>query len=132
MGKADGFQTNAPHGNAKHALTTNLAWNISVLLLFQNKFLWNYHLIMRVHGAERCINPSFFFHPLFLDIPPFFRIFRNMHLHLLTPIMGNTRFYDDILELGRLKVINRKPWKPITYRNCVLYWMFPDRYHGGN
>ena len=25
---------------------------------------------------------------------------------------------DDILELGLLKTINIKPWKPITYGNC--------------
>ena len=132
MGKANGFQTNAAHGNAKHALTTNLAWNISVLLLFQNKFLWK--LFDNESPWCRKVYQSLllFSSPLSWYPPPFFRIFRNMHLHLLTPIMGNTRFYDDILELGRLKVINRKPWKPITYRNCVLYWMFPDRYHGDN
>ena len=28
-------------------------------------------------------------------------------------------FYDDELESVRLKTINLKPWKPITYTNCV-------------
>ena len=40
--------------------------------------------------------------------------------------------YDDSLESDRLKTINIKPWTPITYRNCVLYWMCADRYHSDN
>ena len=35
------------------------------------------------------------------------------------PSWENSRFYDDIMESGRLKTINIKPWKPIAYRNCV-------------
>ena len=35
------------------------------------------------------------------------------------PSPENNRFYDDTPESGRLKTINIKPWKPITYRNCV-------------
>ena len=40
--------------------------------------------------------------------------------------------YDDSLESDRLKTINIKPWTPITYRNCVLYWICADRYHSDN
>ena len=36
------------------------------------------------------------------------------------PSRENNRFYDDTPESGRLKTINIKPWKPITYRNCIL------------
>ena len=35
------------------------------------------------------------------------------------PSLENSRFYDDLMESGRLKTINIKPWKPVAYRNCV-------------
>ena len=35
------------------------------------------------------------------------------------PSQENTRFSDDTPGSGWLKKINIKPWKPITYRNCV-------------
>ena len=41
----------------------------------------------------------------------------NMEPLLLTPITG--KFYDDTLESGRLRTVNIKSWKPITYRNSV-------------
>ena len=69
--------------------------------------------------------PPFFFHPSLFDIPPFFMNI-TCNLPPLTPppwhhpSQGNTRFYDDTLEWGRLKTINTKPWKAITYRTCVL------------
>ena len=40
----------------------------------------------------------------------------NMEPLLLTHITG--KFYDT-LESGRLKAVNIKSWKPITYRNGV-------------
>ena len=52
-----------------------------------------------------------------VSVNPFFR---NMHPPSWHPSRENTRFYDDTLEPGRLKAINIKPWKSITYRNCVL------------
>ena len=69
-----------------------------------------------LHSVERCISPPFFTPPL-LDI--------SLSLEICTPppswhsSQENIRFYDDTLESGRLKTINTKPWKPITYRNCV-------------
>ena len=61
--------------------------------------------------------------PLSFFIPPFLRNmqspFPSWHVS-----RENTRLYDDTLESGRLKTINIKPWKPITYRNlsteCLL------------
>ena len=41
----------------------------------------------------------------------------NMEPLLLTPITG--KFCDNTLESGRLKTVNIKSWKPITYRNGV-------------
>ena len=76
-----------------------------------------------VDSAERCIGSPprpplphpFFFHP-----PPFFR---NMHSPSWHPSQENTIFYHDTLESGRLKTINIKPWKPITCRNCVSWYI---------
>ena len=67
-------------------------------------FHWSYSLIVRKgvsapFSLETCTPP-----------PP------SWH----HPSQENTRFYDDTLKWGILKTINIKPWKPITYRNCVL------------
>ena len=74
-----------------------------------------------------------------VSAPPFFfhlPFFRNKQLPppppFWHPSQGNTGFYDDTPESERLKAINIKPWKPITYKNCVPYWMCPDRYHRDN
>ena len=60
----------------------------------------------------------------------------DWEVNLATPLswhslsQENTRFYDDTLESERLKTINIKSRKPITYRNCVLSnWMCCDRCH---
>ena len=64
-------------------------------------------------------HPPFFFHPPVLDIPPIFRNMQPPSPSSWHPSQGNTRFYDDTPESGRLKTINIKPWKPITNKNCV-------------
>ena len=66
------------------------------------------------HSAKRFMRPPFFFHPLLLDMQP------PPCPHSWHRSQENTRFCDDTLESGRLKTSNIKPWKPITYRNCVL------------
>ena len=53
-------------------------------------------------------------------ISPFFRNIQPAPASSLHPSQENNTFYDDTLESGRLKTINIKPWRPITYRNCVL------------
>ena len=53
-------------------------------------------------------------------ISPFFRNIQPAPVSSLHPSQENNTFYDDTLESGRLKTINIKPWRPITYRNCVL------------
>ena len=96
-------------------------------------FTWNSHLQKNsqwcdecqcVDSAERCIGsppaPPPLPHPFFFHPPPFFR---NMHSPSWHPSRENTIFYHDTLESGRLKTINIKPWKPITCRNCVSWYI---------
>ena len=66
--------------------------------------------VQTIHSAERCISHPFLQKHATPPPPPY------LHTH---PSKENTRFYDDTPESGRLKKINIKPWKPITYRNCV-------------
>ena len=71
---------------------------------------------MLVHSAESCVIPPFFFYLLFLVFPLSLETCNPPSWH---PSRDNTRFYDDTLESGRLKISNINPWKPVTYKNCV-------------
>ena len=81
-----------------------------LFIFFSNARFFNFLFFKYIQSAERCISP-----PL-LDIPPFFK--KKNSPPFWQPSWENCRFYDDIMESGRLKT-NIKPWKPIAYRNCV-------------
>ena len=105
---------------------------LSLITVFSPYVFW----ITLAHSMERCISSPFRFSCPLPDIPPFFR---KMYTPLPPwhPLQENTRFYDDALESGRLKAINIKPWKPLTYGNCMeticlKYWMCLNRYHSDN
>ena len=90
--------------------------------ILRKKWMVKLIFCMQIIVRKCVLAPPFFFSPPFL-IPPFFRNMQPPQPHPTLswhhPSRGNTRFYDDMLESGRLKTINIKSWKPITYRNCV-------------
>ena len=64
-----------------------------------NIFIFDTHSLLRVEIVLNLIrDPTHTLH--------------SMMIHWFT-------FCDETLESGRPKTINTKPWKPITYRNCL-------------
>ena len=87
-------------------------------------FLMLVFLIFLIYNAKRCISPPFLFSSPFLISPLYFKTCNPHSPHSPCPswhsLWENTRFYDDTPESKGLKKSSTKPWKPITYRNCVL------------
>ena len=85
-----------------------------VYIFFKCKIFYSLNIFIVWKGV---LVPPFFFQPSPLLIS-------SLSLETSTPLFDNHQrkilwFYDDILESGRLKTISIKPWKPITYGNCV-------------
>ena len=76
-------------------------------------------MLLLVHSVGRCISPSPSLFPSPFLIPPAF--FRNMEPPPSLDTDHEKIPDDDTPESGRLKTINIKPPKPITYRNCLKY-----------
>ena len=76
-------------------------WVVCILL---------YPFVCLFHSGERYKGPPFFLIPSF---------FRNMQPPSWHPSRRNIRPYDDTPESEKLKTINIKSWKSITYRNFV-------------
>ena len=112
---------NKPQQNKKVVLTTTAYFKVSTPVWQQVLRLPSFakkgvsSIKQKKHSAERCIStpppPLFFFHAPFL--------ISSLSLETWTHPRNNSRFYDNTPESGRLKTINIKPWKPITYRNCM-------------
>ena len=90
----------------------------------KNKILLSGNIVQKGVSALP-LSPPFFSHPPFLQ--------KNASPPLPPPLpppkscsswhqsQENAKFYDDTPESERLKKINIKPWKPITYRNSVSW-----------